>query len=780
MTDSPVQMWLINVFTFHLREFTSSTPPYTTFSYVTYHKETSFEDLAHTEKGTSKEGLGIIQRACTEARNTGSEWLWNFAACVDKRSCAAQSEAINSLAQIYRDCGYSIIYLEDLDFELAGDESIGERLVECRWTKSIWAIPQIIFPREAYFYSSDWSRIGSKKSLLPHLSSIIGIDRPVLDDSDCLEDYSIARRMSWATEKTALRIEDYAYALLGLFYVSMPIIYGEGQKAFVKLQEEIMRDTDDFSLLAWDTLDAQDYTGLFARSPTCFHRFRSGPMTPLSIKGETHAHCAGITIETSLWKVQGSLFLPLEGRDGSNCCIPLLRWDGHFVRKGGQVEWDLSNPMSLEPRKVCIKRDVTARLSRKVGASGEVVQVGPPRYFEPSGIGPTGGSRTSNGAIDYNYRIDSMAIPVEECGMTSQCATSASFGEVASQEDPTVWSAQGACSMRGSLSAPKSDMRRPSGSAGVSEAEILSEDCIIDDAEGNSLHRDFTCATVQSGPYDVMHLNGSPPTENQVLNVAQISKELADIAKEQFLTSCQIRPAKRYLIPWLGQTRKRPKLTKPTDHLEAFHTSEFDDGETVVVKKTKFFACPFYIWDKKYTKCITRHHLLSIEDVKDHVLWDHRQPVFCPLCKQEFPSSRNRDIHIRLRNCHLNTAKTPAGITYDQDDMLNREERSSLSEESRWFQVWDIIFPQLEHPPSAFYTGERELSICAFRQFWMQRGEEIIAAFLQNKGCRRYSIQNEERELQAIFDLVAENVVDRIFFDSATAREMLSSENNLR
>jgi hypothetical protein len=61
-----------------------------------------------------------------------------------------------------------------------------------------------------------------------------------------------AQRFSWASERQTSRAEDLAYCLLGLFDVHMPLLYGEGsQKAFVRLQEEIMRVNDDQSIFAW-------------------------------------------------------------------------------------------------------------------------------------------------------------------------------------------------------------------------------------------------------------------------------------------------------------------------------------------------------------------------------------------------------------------------------------------------------------------------------------------------------------------------------------------------
>ncbi|PNP44219.1 hypothetical protein THARTR1_11110 [Trichoderma harzianum] len=62
---------------------------------------------------------------------------------------------------------------------------------------------------------------------------------------------SVAQRMSWASNRTTTREEDVAYCLLGIFDVNMPLLYGEGHKAFQRLQEEIIKRSDDQSILAW-------------------------------------------------------------------------------------------------------------------------------------------------------------------------------------------------------------------------------------------------------------------------------------------------------------------------------------------------------------------------------------------------------------------------------------------------------------------------------------------------------------------------------------------------
>jgi hypothetical protein len=51
-------------------------------------------------------------------------------------------------------------------------------------------------------------------------------------------------------ERQTTRVEEGAYCLMGRFDVHMPVLYGEGHKAFLRLQLEILRTSDDESLFA--------------------------------------------------------------------------------------------------------------------------------------------------------------------------------------------------------------------------------------------------------------------------------------------------------------------------------------------------------------------------------------------------------------------------------------------------------------------------------------------------------------------------------------------------
>lgn len=78
----------------------------------------------------------------------------------------------------------------------------------------------------------------------------------------------MANRMAWASKRETTREEDMAYCLMGLFNVNMPLLYGEGMKAFLRLQLQILQQSDDESIFAWTQNCLLD--GLLAPSPANF------------------------------------------------------------------------------------------------------------------------------------------------------------------------------------------------------------------------------------------------------------------------------------------------------------------------------------------------------------------------------------------------------------------------------------------------------------------------------------------------------------------------------
>lgn len=143
-------------------------------------------------------------------------------------------------------------------------------------------LQELIAPSDVNFCDRHWRQIGNRESLADNLAQITNIHPKVLSRSsaqsaDFLATCSIAERMSWASKRQTTRAEDIAYCLFGIFGVHLPLMYGEGAgKAFLRLQEEIIKTSTDLSILAWsnDHLDiAEDLnllSGVFARSPRMF------------------------------------------------------------------------------------------------------------------------------------------------------------------------------------------------------------------------------------------------------------------------------------------------------------------------------------------------------------------------------------------------------------------------------------------------------------------------------------------------------------------------------
>jgi len=178
-----------------------------------------------------------------------------YRCCIDKTSSAELSEAINSMFRWYKRAVICYAYLSDVELGGGVDmhpsyPGVPSKFAQSRWFSRGWTLQELIAPKEVVFYSRDWGIIGSRERLCLALEEITGIKRDLLNTGD-VKFASVADRMTWAAKRTTTRVEDVAYCLLGIFDVNMPLLYGEGQKAFTRLQEEILRTSTDQSIFAW-------------------------------------------------------------------------------------------------------------------------------------------------------------------------------------------------------------------------------------------------------------------------------------------------------------------------------------------------------------------------------------------------------------------------------------------------------------------------------------------------------------------------------------------------
>ena len=209
-----------------------------------------------------------VHMCCIIAERYGHKWIWNDTCCIDKTSSSELSEAINSMYTLYECAEVCYAYLEDVppDCRPSLGADAGNAFVQSRWFRRGWTLQELIAPAEVVFLSRDWDLLGTKAALAGLLQHITRIPQTVLTHVEEVSQVSVARRMSWAAGRMTTRPEDEAYSLMGIFDVNMPTIYGEGRKAFQRLQEEIMRRTPDTTLFAWEPASKveEELDGLFA------------------------------------------------------------------------------------------------------------------------------------------------------------------------------------------------------------------------------------------------------------------------------------------------------------------------------------------------------------------------------------------------------------------------------------------------------------------------------------------------------------------------------------
>lgn len=292
----------------------SEQPAYAILSHCWDTEEVLFADLADGLEARKKQGFSKIEKACVQAARDGFEYIWIDSCCIDKSSSAELSEAINSMFAWYRGASKCYAYLADVERP--------EEFRRSRWFTRAWTLQELLAPSALQpigkpgmeFFSSQWQSLGSKASLSLLISEASGIGREYLEGKD-LNDASISMRMSWAAEREATRAEDIAYSLLGLFDVNMPLLYGEGKlKAFRRLQEEIMKISEDETLFAWGDADfdmGSSSADVLASDPKDFTDARDlvpfdeadGPIAPYSMTHRGLRICLKV-LQPKNWPVE--------------------------------------------------------------------------------------------------------------------------------------------------------------------------------------------------------------------------------------------------------------------------------------------------------------------------------------------------------------------------------------------------------------------------------------------------------------------------------------------
>ncbi|KAF4945617.1 hypothetical protein FGADI_11798 [Fusarium gaditjirri] len=386
-------MRLINTTTLEVEEFFDvSIPEYAILSHTWGDGEVSLQDWADRKNRRFKPGFQKISWACAQAAEDKLGHLWVDTNCIDKTSSAELSEAINSMFRWYRRSAVCYVYLVDVP-ALTLDECTkpDSAFRNARWFTRGWTLQELIAPPTLKFFSSNWTIIATNAELAPSITEITGIPwarllKGRLSKSHPLRRYSIAQRMSWASRRSTTRIEDQAYSLLGLFDISMPLVYGEGYEAFTRLLGEIIHKYADQSFFA----SQLHYVDFLPRSPIEFRDSQS-VLVSSSPQLQRHYKPADYSYSFHLTNTGLQISLPIvptvvphfvfgvldcwdietasttSTRNVSRVWVPLLRKGNEEAQRYLRLIW----PQSFFPVKMLQKDSIISHSEKNLLCKGE-------------------------------------------------------------------------------------------------------------------------------------------------------------------------------------------------------------------------------------------------------------------------------------------------------------------------------------------------------------------------------------------------------------------------
>ncbi|EPE03441.1 het and ankyrin domain protein [Ophiostoma piceae UAMH 11346] len=301
--------------------------PYAILSHTWVHTEAgegaevTYKDLfAYIKDDDKREAIAArpefdkIRQATRAAARDGHKYIWLDTCCIDKNNNQELDEAIRCMFKWYRDATICYAYLSDVAPVNEPAVEIGLGFETSRWFTRGWTLQELVAPKDVVFLAKDWTFLGYRMGELHFqraLSEASAIDENVLFGGAMPSDFSISTRMRWASRRMTTRIEDKAYSLMGIFGVHMPIMYGEGKAAFIRLQEEILKNSDDHSIFAWTSPHANPYKlyGLLADSPS---RFKSSTTVRQFLPSNDSDHTGGEWQVTNIGLRLKLLMLPIN------------------------------------------------------------------------------------------------------------------------------------------------------------------------------------------------------------------------------------------------------------------------------------------------------------------------------------------------------------------------------------------------------------------------------------------------------------------------------------
>ena len=194
-----------------------------------------------------------LQTFCKIVRNAGFDWAWSDTCCINKSDHFVLQEALVAMFKWYEGSAMMVVFLRGVH----SASQLGT-LMGSIWNTRAWTLQEYFAAKVIHFYTEDWTLYmnldipNHKESpeIISEMEEATGVSarvlmalRPGSDD--------IREKLCLASRRETTILEDAAYSLLGIFSMSLPVVYGEGDHALGRLLSQLLTSSGNTSILAW-------------------------------------------------------------------------------------------------------------------------------------------------------------------------------------------------------------------------------------------------------------------------------------------------------------------------------------------------------------------------------------------------------------------------------------------------------------------------------------------------------------------------------------------------
>ena len=263
---------------------------YAMFSHRWEGKEPLFEEVIQIvvydlgESPTHKK----LKMFCEIVGDAGLRWAWSDTCCINKGDHFVLQEALVAMIKWYQGSALTVVFLCDVF-------SPSERgaLMRSVWNTRAWTFQEYHASKVVRFYTKDWLPYmnldipNHKESpeIISEMEEATGVParalmalRPGLDD--------IREKLCLASTRQTTLVEDAAYSLLGIFSMFLPIVYGEGDQALGRLLAQLLTNSGDTSILAWNGRSGS-FNSCFPIETRVFNQLPPSHIPPALASSET-------------------------------------------------------------------------------------------------------------------------------------------------------------------------------------------------------------------------------------------------------------------------------------------------------------------------------------------------------------------------------------------------------------------------------------------------------------------------------------------------------------